>query len=525
MRVVEADELTRLIDYPTLIDAIRAGFSGSIFAPPRHHHSLTRAGGAQASLILMPAWDLGRGTGDTFMGVKLVSVFPDNAQRGKPSVHATYVLMCGETGEPLACLHGQTLTLLRTAATSALAASALARGNASRLVMIGAGALAPHLVAAHGGSLSGEHGDGRARSELLPVMYSPAAIGAFEAFKDLLDPRDLLNPGVLVRPRPLDADLRRPHARPLLAAPSGFAFPHDAGDFTTAVHRCVGVGKCRSDTSAAGGFMCPSYLATREEKDSTRGRARVLQEMVDGRLVGGGFAAPEVHAALDLCLSCKGCASDCPTGVDMATYKSEVLYQTYRGRRRPRSHYVLGRLPVLARLTAPVARMANAGLRLPGVVHLARWAAGVDQRRSLPAFATRRFGATVPAPPAEDPTVVLWADTFTEYFATGAGRATVALLEAAGHRVRTLARPRCCGLTWITTGQLDTARTKASELIDQLHPYCAAGTFHQYRVRVAADRPKVCQGTRVYTRVTFVPSRGVVLPRHTLRRWPTGCPI
>ncbi len=149
MRVVEADELTRLIDYPTLIDAIRAGFSGSIFAPPRHHHSLTRAGGAQASLILMPAWDLGRGTGDTFMGVKLVSVFPDNAQRGKPSVHATYVLMCGETGEPLACLHGQTLTLLRTAATSALAASALARGNASRLVMIGAGALAPHLIAAH----------------------------------------------------------------------------------------------------------------------------------------------------------------------------------------------------------------------------------------------------------------------------------------------------------------------------------------------------------------------------------------
>ena len=170
---------------------------------------------------------------------------------------------------------------------------------------------AAHLVAAHGGSLSGEHGDGRARSELLPVMYSPAAIATFEAFKDLLDPHDTLNPGVLVRPRPLDADLRRPAARPLPAA-GGFSFAHDDGDLTTAVHRCVGVGKCRADNSAAGGFMCPSYLATRDEKDSTRGRARVLQEMANGSLVTRGWSAPEVHEALDLCLSCKACSSDCP---------------------------------------------------------------------------------------------------------------------------------------------------------------------------------------------------------------------
>lgn len=332
---------------------------------------------------------------------------------------------------------------------------------------------AAKLVAGYGGSMSGEHGDGRARSELLGHMYSPAALTLFGELKAAFDPDGVLNPGVLVDPVAVDADLRGT-GRGAVRAPLGLRLLADHGDLGAAVHRCTGVGKCVG-TPGATGVMCPSYLATREEKDSTRGRARVLQEMVDGRLVGGGFAAPEVHAALDLCLSCKGCASDCPTGVDMATYKSEVLYQTYRGRRRPRSHYVLGRLPALARLTAPVARMANAGLRLPGVVHLARWAAGVDQRRILPAFATRRFGATMPAPPAEDPTVVLWADTFTEYFATGAGRAAVALLEDAGHRVRTLARPRCCGLTWITTGQLDTARTKVSELIDQLHPYCAAG--------------------------------------------------
>src|SRR5665213_1656205 len=150
MRVVAGDELTRLLDYPTLIAAIGAGFSGSLRAPPRHRHTIPRAGAVPATLILMPAWEEdGGGRGGSFMGVKLVSVFPDNAQRNKPSVQATYVLMSGETGEPLACLDGETLTLLRTAASSALAASALARADAARLVMIGAGALAPHLIAAH----------------------------------------------------------------------------------------------------------------------------------------------------------------------------------------------------------------------------------------------------------------------------------------------------------------------------------------------------------------------------------------
>ena len=199
---------------------------------------------------------------------------------------------------------------------------------------------AAQLVGKYGGSMSGEHGDGRARGELLPAMYSPEAIDTMAAVKAIFDPGNVFNPGVLVDPAPLDADLRVPQARPLRTG-LGFAYPHDAGDLSTAVHRCVGVGKCRADTTAVkgagevgGGVMCPSYLATRDEKDSTRGRARVLQELANGTLVKN-FRSAELAESLDLCLSCKGCSSDCPAGVDMATYKAEVLYQRYRRRPRP----------------------------------------------------------------------------------------------------------------------------------------------------------------------------------------------
>ncbi|MGI9085123.1 MAG: FAD-binding and (Fe-S)-binding domain-containing protein [Aeromicrobium sp.] len=333
---------------------------------------------------------------------------------------------------------------------------------------------AADLVAGHGGSLSGEHGDGRARSELLPRMYSAEALRAFAEVKQVFDPDNLLNPGVLVDPAPIDADLRGPESSiGRLERREGLRLLHDGGDLGLAVHRCTGVGKCLADNRSSGGVMCPSFQATRDEKDSTRGRARVLQEMVDGRLVTGGFAAPEVHEALDLCLSCKGCLSDCPTGIDMATYKSEVLHQTYRGKRRPRSHYVLGRLPFWARLVAPIAWLANLGLRTPGLRAIARWIAGVDQRRSLPMLATKRFSRA--ARRTETGTVLLWADSFTEYFSTAGGLAAVDVLEAAGYRVETLARPPCCGLTWITTGQLDTARDLVGRAVDQLHPYVAAG--------------------------------------------------
>jgi FAD/FMN-containing dehydrogenase/Fe-S oxidoreductase len=328
------------------------------------------------------------------------------------------------------------------------------------------------LVGEYGGSLSGEHGDGRARSELLPHMYSPDALAMFGAIKHVLDPGNVLNPGVLVDPDPVDADVRFAGSFPIERSGRtrlAFAYPHDQGDLAQSVHRCTGVGKCRADNSAAGGVMCPSYLATREEKDSTRGRARVLQDVVRGELA---WEAPEVHAALDLCLSCKGCASDCPTGVDMATYKSEVLHQTYSrsatgrrlGRLRPRSHYALGRLPLWARLVGRVpglAVVANVLLRLPVLGALGKWLAGVDGRRSVPAFARRPFHATYGGPVAGaggGTPVILFADSFSDAFDPEVAAATVRVLEAAGYAPRLPDEQLCCGLTWITTGQLDAGR-------------------------------------------------------------------
>jgi FAD/FMN-containing dehydrogenase/Fe-S oxidoreductase len=313
---------------------------------------------------------------------------------------------------------------------------------------------AARLVGEFGGSLSGEHGDGRARSELLPHMYSADAIVLFGGIKHAFDPANLLNPGVLVDPDPIDADVRPAGRFPLKQL--AMAYPHDDGELGQAVHRCTGVGKCRADNSAAGGVMCPSYLATREEKDSTRGRARVLQEVVRGEL---GWSHPSVHDALDLCLSCKGCASDCPTGIDMATYKSEVLHQTYKGRLRPRSHYTLGKLPFWARLAGWTPRLANLAVRLPGLGKVALWLAGVDKRRSVPAFARRPFRRSfAPQAAADRKPVVLFADSFSDSFSPEVAEATVRVLRAAGYEPRLPSGSVCCGLTWITTGQLDAAK-------------------------------------------------------------------
>lgn len=387
------------------------------------------------------------------------------------------------------------------------------------------------LVASHGGSLSGEHGDGRARSELLPVMYSAKAIDLFGAFKDLLDPRDLLNPGVLVRPSPLDADLRRPWARPLLSDGHGFSFAHDAGDLTTALHRCVGVGKCRADSTATGGFMCPSYLATKDEKDSTRGRARVLQEMANGTLVSGGWASPEVHDSLDLCLSCKACSSDCPAGVDMAQYKSEVLHRTYRGKLRPVSHYALGWLPRWARLITGVpglAALTNAVLGIRPVAKVVLAGGGMDTRRQMVTFARQPFrtwvrgegrdavtlthsvrgserqsdqvrgrneietgdvraserpgdqflgrsGKGTGGSAGKKPRVVLWTDSFSDTLAPSVAQAAVAVLTDAGYEVLIPQDGACCGLTWISTGQLDGARKQLTRLLGVLGPFAVNG--------------------------------------------------
>ncbi|UFU08312.1 FAD-binding and (Fe-S)-binding domain-containing protein [Ruania halotolerans] len=347
---------------------------------------------------------------------------------------------------------------------------------------------AAELVAAHGGSLSGEHGDGRARGELLPLMYSPEAISTFEAVKAIFDPADLLNPGVVVRPRRVDEDLRRPHVQPLpLLAGSGFSFSHDGGDMGMAVHRCTGVGKCRADLPSS--FMCPSYLATKDEKDSTRGRARVLQEMANGSLVQG-WDSPEVHESLDLCLSCKACSSDCPTGIDMAQYKSEVTHRTYRGKVRPITHYALGWLPRWARMitTVPaVTKLVNAVLGVRPIGKLVLSLGGMDPRRSMVTFAEEslpRWWRKRKAPTAQSqgtpsgtarPEVLVWADSFSSYLDTDGGRAMVELLEAAGYTVRFPEASACCGLTWISTGQLDGARVRLRQTMDVLAPYVEAG--------------------------------------------------
>ena len=326
------------------------------------------------------------------------------------------------------------------------------------------------LVGGFGGSLSGEHGDGRARSELLPHMYSGDAIALFGAVKHAFDPQNLLNPGVLVDPDPLDRDVRPAGRFPVPGL--AMAYPHDDGDFAQAVHRCTGVGKCRADNSAAGGVMCPSYLATREEQDSTRGRARVLQEVVRGELP---WSHPSVHEAMDLCLSCKGCASDCPTGIDMATYKSEVLHQTYRRRIRPRAHYALGKLPMWARLAGRLPALANRALPLPLVGPVALWLAGVDRRRSIPAFPRRPFRRTFTPVTSDLKPVVLFADSFTDAFSPEVADATVRVLREAGYEPRLPGGSVCCGLTWITTGQLDSAKSILRRTVAALAADARAG--------------------------------------------------
>ncbi|GAB3536250.1 FAD-binding and (Fe-S)-binding domain-containing protein [Arthrobacter tecti] len=347
---------------------------------------------------------------------------------------------------------------------------------------------AAKLVASYGGSLSGEHGDGRARSELLPYMYTPDALALFGKVKGILDPDNLLNPGVLVDPDPLDANVRVASAGPLRSG-LAFGYEHDDGDFSQAVHRCTGVGQCRAAHRDNQTVMCPSYIATLEEKDSTRGRARALQEMINGSVTGGrsdglppgkpNWRAPEVHDALDLCLSCKGCASDCPTGIDMAAYKAEVLHQSYKGRLRPASHYSLGWLPRWARFASVAPRVLNFLMRLPGARQLGLRVAGVDSRRNIPAFTPQTFHKWFRSRAAgfsgDRPQVLLWADSFTDNFSPEVGQAAVRVLEGAGYEVLIPEKPVCCGLTWISTGQLDGARKILRSSVSVLNEYVEQG--------------------------------------------------
>ena len=345
---------------------------------------------------------------------------------------------------------------------------------------------AADLVVAYGGSFSGEHGDGQARAELLPKMFGGTIIQAFGELKAIFDPENRMNPGKIVAPNKLDEQLRLgAHWSPHATGPLHFDYPQDNGSFAAAANRCVGVGKCRQHQHPNGAVMCPSYQATGEEEHSTRGRARLVFEMLAGHddsPITDGWRSTEVRDALDLCLACKGCKTDCPANVDMATYKAEFLAHHYQGRLRPRSHYALGWLPTLA---AGVSRLG-----LPGVVNalagapllprLATAAAGLAPReiplfagQSLQQWFLRRGGS--PAGPRGS--VLLWPDTFTNYFHPHIGQAAVEVLEDAGWQVTMPAESLCCGLTWISTGQLATAKKVLRRTVDMLTPHVQAGRF------------------------------------------------
>ena len=328
------------------------------------------------------------------------------------------------------------------------------------------------LVTKFGGSLSGEHGDGRSRSELLPMMYSREAIVAMAEFKALFDPMNILNPGIIVNPNPLDLDLRRVQIQEMLR-PNGLAFIRDDGDFAKSIHRCVGIGKCRVDNSSSGDFMCPSYLATKDEKDSTRGRARVLQEMTNGSLIRDGWNSPEVEESLDLCLSCKACSSDCPAGVDIAAYKSEFLFQKYRGKLRPISHYSLGRLPKFVNVIQPLAPLINKLLSIRTLEKLALFFGGMDTRRSIPKLRRSSNLHTIRKEGAQK--VLLWGDTFSSNFSDSILAATKSVLESAGYEVLIPSKRECCGITYISTGQLNFARKTLTHLLDSFTPFAQAG--------------------------------------------------
>ncbi len=337
---------------------------------------------------------------------------------------------------------------------------------------------AADLVVRYGGSLSGEHGDGQSRGELLPKMFGPDIIRAFAELKNLFDPGNRMNPGKVVFPNRLDSHLRLGTEYSAMQSASYFSYPKDDGRFSQAALRCVGVGNCRNSSSDEQ-VMCPSYMVTREEEHSTRGRARLLFEMVRGDVITDGWQSTEVRDALDLCLACKGCKSDCPVNVDMATYKAEFLAHHYAGRLRPAAHYSMGWLPVWAKLAASAPSAVNAVMRAPGLSALLKRAGGVAAERQAPLFAGERFTDWWPS---HQPTtnssrgpVLLWPDTFTNSFHPGVARSAVAVLEAAGFEVHVPTQPVCCGLTWISTGQLGIARQVLRRTIDILRAEIRAG--------------------------------------------------
>jgi FAD/FMN-containing dehydrogenase/Fe-S oxidoreductase len=337
---------------------------------------------------------------------------------------------------------------------------------------------AADLVLSYGGSLSGEHGDGQARAELLPKMFGPELTEAFRHFKALWDPDWKMNPGKLVSPNKLDQNLRLGAEYKPWRPGTHFKFPQDNGSLAQATLRCVGVGKCRQ---YEGGLMCPSFRVTREEEHSTRGRAHLLWEMMQGDVVCGQWTDLHVKSSLDLCLSCKGCKSDCPVGVDVATYKAEFLSHYYNEKRRPLKHYAFAHIDRWARLASVAPALANAFTQGPGLRAIAKALAGIATQRRIPVFAQQTFRSWFRrkrARPAgsDRPSVLFWPDTFNNYFHPETAIAAVDVLEAVGYNVQLPRGHVCCGRALYDFGMLARAKKLLLRTMTLLEAEIAAGT-------------------------------------------------
>src|SRR5262249_20976828 len=327
-----------------------------------------------------------------------------------------------------------------------------------------------------GGSLSGEHGDGQARGELLGRMYGPELLEAFREFKRIWDPSWKMNPGKKIDANPLDADLRLGAGYNPPQLKTYFSFPEEHGHFSEVTTLCVGVSKCRKDEN---GTMCPSYMATREEMHSTRGRTRLLFEMLRGDPMKGGWKSETVKQALDLCLACKACKTECPMNVDMATYKAEFLAHYYEGRVRPRAAYAMGMIFRWARWSRLAPGLVNFFCQTPGISRVTKFFGGVAPQRCMPKFATQTFRDWFQKRGVRNhdkPQVILWADTFSNYFHPRIGQAGVEVLEHAGYQVTIPEAGLCCGRPLYDFGMLDRAKMQLTEILDAFRPQIAAGT-------------------------------------------------
>ena len=334
---------------------------------------------------------------------------------------------------------------------------------------------AADLVVKYGGSLSGEHGDGQARGELLTRMYGKELIEAFREFKEIWDPDWKMNPGKVIGAYRNDDHLKYGTEYNPAHPDTRFKFPDDKHSFAYATERCVGAGVCRRKD---GGTMCPSYMVTREEKHSTRGRARMLFEMLEGSPVKGGWKSEEVKSSLDLCLSCKGCKGDCPVQVDMATYKAEFLSHYYEGRLRPRHALAFGLIHVWANFASWMPGVVNLITHTPGLSGVAKMLAGMTPERHIPEFAPYTFKSWFRGREKQNAgrqKVILWADTFNDHFHPTTAEAAVEVLEAAGFSVDVPMQNLCCGRPLYDYGMVDTAKQWLRQILTTLQPEIRSG--------------------------------------------------